>query len=1081
MSFNKYVAPALKLSQHGRRSGGVLVLVKNKLNKYVQEISVEYANVIVLRLDRHIFNCPDDVLYISCYVPPYGSPFYEQRDTDCFIDEVDECLSELFYELGENLGVILNGDFNARTARYQSNRECFLESEIDNIMFHEVLEPTRISQDYELNYFGKTLLSLCVCHELEILNGNSNYDNAGQFTFVSDHGHSVVDYFLVDKELLEFALSLHVADKIDSDHMPVEVKFKCGINSINEALKNVTVEKYIWSETKCEDVRNCLMSDKFQQSVLDARELMNDNPDESLLLFTKSLLGAAECMKQTFKKGERKLGGAKWYDRDCYSKKKEVRHSLKCFRKSLKREDYLVYSVTRKEYKQLIQKKKTESKNKSINELLDSLHDTKSFWGEVKKHRKRSGVLNDISKESWLQHFEKVFNEGTRIAEGHTADDIESADDILDVDITQLEVKKAIQHLKTGKAPGADNILAEMIKFAESHILNYLTEYFNKIFSAGYFPEEWSKAIIVPLHKKGDRNNPDNYRGISLLSVLSKVFTNILNGRLTKWCEENSVINDVQAGFRRGRSTIDHIFTLNAAVEKHLLKNTKLYVAFIDFRKAYDTVNRAVLWSVLIKNGLHGRMFKMIKAIYGTVQACVLSNCGRSGYFECLQGLKQGCILSPMLFSLLINELANEIIEKAKHGVSLSSAEMELFLLLFADDLTLLSTTVIGMQTQLNALSVAASKLGLVVSMEKSKIMVFRKGGYLGAKEKWKYEGHKLEVVNSYKYLGLSFSTRHSFTCAIEDMSLRGKKSAMEIVSTLRRIGCNSYDVFFKLFDSQVVPTLLYGAEIWGSQWFDQIERVQLFACKRFMHVVNKTPNDLVYGDLGRHPLWITAVIKQIKFWLRLLAQPDNMFSKKSYQMLLKLHEKGHCNWVSQVNTTLCENGFEQVWVFGCGNEKQFLRELKERLVSTFCHKWRNHLETSPRIETYSKFKSVFEKEKYFDCIWLDIYRNALAQFRMGVSQINKHRHRFAPNSAQIACPFCVDTPESEIHFLLECPEYSDLRDRHLKKLMPVTILPQENTFISIMKNQNASTTFQVAKYLFFAQEKRKNNIAKAR
>ena len=80
-------------------------------------------------------------------------------------------------------------------------------------------------------------------------------------------------------------------------------------------------------------------------------------------------------------------------------------------------------------------------------------------------------------------------------------------------------------------------------------------------------PEEWSKAIIIPLHKKGDKNNPDNYRGISLLSILSKVFTHIINSRLTHWTERNSVLNDAQAGFRKGRSTIDHMFTLYAAIE----------------------------------------------------------------------------------------------------------------------------------------------------------------------------------------------------------------------------------------------------------------------------------------------------------------------------------------------------------------------------------------------------------------------------------------------------------------------------------------------------------------------------------
>ena len=132
--------------------------------------------------------------------------------------------------------------------------------------------------------------------------------------------------------------------------------------------------------------------------------------------------------------------------------------------------------------------------------------------------------------------------------------------------------------------------------------------------------------------------------------------------------------------------------------------------------------------------------------------------------------------MSPILFSLLINELANEILEKGKHGVSLGPAEIELFLLLFADDLTLLSSTVIGLQNQLNVLQEATQRLGLTVNLDKSKVVVFRKGGFLGAREKWIFNGNKLEVVNAYKYLGLTFSTRLSFSAAVEDMAVRAKK-----------------------------------------------------------------------------------------------------------------------------------------------------------------------------------------------------------------------------------------------------------------------------------------------------------------
>ena len=141
------------------------------------------------------------------------------------------------------------------------------------------------------------------------------------------------------------------------------------------------------------------------------------------------------------------------------------------------------------------------------------------------------------------------------------------------------------------------------------------------------------------------------------------------------------------------------------------------------------------------------------------------------------------------------------------------------FILLFVDDLTLLASTVIGLQNQLNALSIAAKRLGLTVNLDKSKVMVFRKGGYLAAKERWFWGDQKLEVVNTYKYLGLFLLfflfCWTQFYCSNGRHAIRAKKGTIEILRTLKKIGCNSPVIFFQHFHAQIAPTLLYAAEIW--------------------------------------------------------------------------------------------------------------------------------------------------------------------------------------------------------------------------------------------------------------------------
>jgi hypothetical protein len=749
------------------------------------------------------------------------------------------------------------------------------------------------------------------------------------------------------------------------------------------------------------------------------------------------------------------------------------------FRKSKCQVDYDNYAKTKREYKLLLKKKERDYKKERLDTLMGNITDSKGFWKEIRKYKRKQPNMNEIPSEEWTEHFERVLNEGYDYAQNNTEDGDRETEDVfdelLDEEITTGEVRKAIKYLKNSKAAGPDEILSEMLKMAENEIIEYLTGLFNYLFTNSLFPTEWTKAIIIPIFKKGDTNKPDNYRGISLLSVLSKMYTYILNNRLTLWTESYEKITDAQAGFRKGRSTIDHIFTLNAAIERQMSKNSKLYVAFIDFRKAYDSVDRKVLWKILVKSGVSSKMIKAIQSMYDSVQACVLSNGNKSLFFKCMVGLKQGCIASPLLFSLLINDLANDILSKARHGVPFGPTEIELVLLLFADDLTLLASTVIGLQNQLNVLRESASRLGLTINLDKSKIMVFRKGGYLAAKERWFLGESLLEVVSLYKFLGLTFSTGNSFSTAMEDAAGRAKKSVYEILRALRKVNCNSPDVFFKLFDAQVVPILLYGAEIWGVKSYDKMERVHLFACKRFLHISDKTPNDVVYGELGRFPLYIDALIRVIKYWFKLLEQPEQYYSKRAYKMLLVMHNQGKATWVSNVQSILCNNGFEQVWLFGCGNKKSFFVELKSRLQSTFIHKWKNHLEQSSRLLIYSQYKSTFNMEKYVGVVWLDVYRNALAQFRTGVSQINDHKFRFNENVDKLLCPLCLSGRETEVHFLLVCPVLRNTRNKYIPTDSQRDINAQFNF---LFQTECIDMIVKLGKYIFYSFQIRSKAIS---
>ena len=360
-------------------------------------------------------------------------------------------------------------------------------------------------------------------------------------------------------------------------------------------------------------------------------------------------------------------------------------------------------------------------------------------------------MTTSISKDDWYEHFFNVFNLVNTNSEETINNNVVNIQPIqfvnnqgiLNCIITHEEICISIKNLKKGKSAGPDGLVAEMFICLQHMIVPYLSELFNDIFHRGIYPDLWTKSVIVPIHKKGSTNLADNYRGISLGSVFSKIFTSSLNRRLTSFTNTNKIVTEEQAGFRRDYSTVDNGFVLKSVVHKYLNRNKKVYVAFIDFRKAFDTVNRLVLWNILRKM-VTGNFLNIIKSIYENVVSSVKYANGNTEYFTCPNGLKQGCILSPMLFLLLVQENTNEIRNRGGYGIQLTPDMVELSILLFADDIVSIADTVFELQKKLDVLYEVATKLGLIVNIDKSKVLVFRKGGRLAGIKKWHVDGKKL-------------------------------------------------------------------------------------------------------------------------------------------------------------------------------------------------------------------------------------------------------------------------------------------------------------------------------------------------
>ena len=215
---------------------------------------------------------------------------------------------------------------------------------------------------------------------------------------------------------------------------------------------------------------------------------------------------------------------------------------------------------------------------------------------------------------------------------------------------TELETKEAIRKLRNHKAAGVDGVHAEMLKVGldEKEGGAWLVKWVHRVILCVWerekVPEDWQKAILVPLYKgKGDRTECGNWRDISLLSVVGKVFTHLLLERVNAIVE--SQLSEAQAGFRRGRGCADQIFTIRKVIEQATALKIPVYTCYVDLRAAYDSVPREKLWNVCKQYWMHSKLCKLLQALYSDTKSAVRVEGELTDSFDVSTGLRQGCLM----------------------------------------------------------------------------------------------------------------------------------------------------------------------------------------------------------------------------------------------------------------------------------------------------------------------------------------------------------------------------------------------------------------------------------------------------
>jgi hypothetical protein len=429
----------------------------------------------------------------------------------------------------------------------------------------------------------------------------------------------------------------------------------------------------------------------------------------------------------------------------------------------------------------------------------------------------------------WVQHYTELYSNPIAIdseALQHTPKlatwiELESPPSI-------EEFHKAVKQLKRGKSPGGDGTQADIIKL--ECVGPTLHSLLWKCWEEGKFPQDMRDANIVTLYKgKGDRGDCNNYRGISLLSIVGKLFGRVVLSRLQQLADR--VYPESQCGFRAQRSTTDMIFTLRQIQEKCREQKTPLIVAFVDLNKAFDTVSREGLYSVLEHIGCPPKLMSIIKSFHEGMQGAVVFDGTVSDPFFMRRGVRQGCVLAPTLFGIFFSLLLKTAFGDDQQGIHLHTRadgklynvsllkskqkRDDLFVdnLLFADDAAFVATSQCELQTIMDKFSRACALFSMSINARKTVVLA---QGY-AVTPKIVLDGTPLESVDKFCYLGSTVTSNLSPDAEID---VRIGKAATMFGKLSTRVWQNKHltrKTKIVVYQTCILSILLYGAETWTS------------------------------------------------------------------------------------------------------------------------------------------------------------------------------------------------------------------------------------------------------------------------
>ena len=823
VSFKGYTSYHKVDNSHDRASGGSSILVRNdiihspvNLNTNLQAVAVKITLSFVFTI-------------CSIYAPP----------NKC-IDIKD--LEHLLLQIQEP--VMILGDFNSHNPLWGS----------DHLSPKGRVIETFISQN-----------DLCLYND-----GSSTFIHSGNGTY------SAIDLSFASPTLFDrFSWDVH-DDCSGSDHFPIILRAVENDDHIKPRRWKFKQADWTTFKTLC-------------SLQLNKHSFESDDPVTD---FSNILLEIADktIPKSSISSKPRKP----WFDDECKQAIKERKNSEKAFRRSPCHSKLSSFRIHRTKARRTIKQKKRASWKQFVSSINNRTPMNK-IWNMINriKGRKNSATVKhltvnnnlitdkldiantlgeQLSFNSSSDQCSKQFLKHKRNAEKKKINFSSSNDEFYNKEFSTDELRLSLNRAHD-TAEGPDKIHYQLLKHLPPESLSLLLDIYNYIWRTGDFPQCWSEAIVIPIPKPGkDHSDPNSYRPISLTSCVCKTLERMINDRLVWFLENNNILTDIQCGFRKRKSTIDHLVRLESFIRNAFLNKQEVVSIFFDLEKAYDTTWKYGILKDLHEAGLRGRMPVFISNFLENRNFRVRLGSILSDPFEQEMGVPQGSILSVTLFSLKINSLA-KVLSNDVEG----SLYVDDFLMSYRAKST--RTCERQLQVCLHKIEKWCKENGFKFSPSKSVCVHFHNKRGILAEPNLTLNGMQIRVVKETRFLGLIFDQKLSFIPHLKALKTKCLK-ALDIIKVVsnQEWGADK-SVLLKLYRSLVRSKLDYGCIIYGSarpSYLKMLNTIHHQGLRLALGAFRTSPVESLYVEAGELPLEQRRVKLSLQYVTKLKSTPSN-------------------------------------------------------------------------------------------------------------------------------------------------------------------------------------------------------------